>query len=235
MYLADHTHENAFIAFVLRGAYNEICTYRRLECKCGTAILHPAGETHKNQFCSRGGLVFSMEFGSHWLERFHRVPTRTFVREGRIFELGLQLYVRMSRGDWLGDFDLEEFALAITGDLAQLHSLQAGEARSRWMRHTLELVHGRACETLTLACIAESAGIHPTHLARQFRNVHGCTVGDYIRRLRVQRAATWLLETEEPISHIAQACGFADQSHLTRLFRSALGATPRQLRFFARH
>ena len=235
MYLADHTHENAFIAFVLSGGYNESCGYRRHECICGAAILHPAGETHRNLFSSRGGLVFSLEFGSSWVDRLDQVPTRTIGREGRIFELGLQLYLRLSRGGWLGAVDLEEFALAITGELAHVHALQAEEASSRWMKRTVEFLHGRACETMTLAGIAESAGVHPVHLARQFRKVHGCTVGDYIRRLRVQRAAVLLLETEEPISHIAQGCGFADQSHLTRLLKSALGATPRELRSSTRH
>lgn len=234
-YLGDHTHENPFIAFVLRGAYKENCGNQSHEYACGAAIFHSAGETHRDLFSASGGLVFSVEFGQGWTHQLDRIAPQSIERTGHIFGSGLRLYLRLTRCNWLIDFDLEEFAWFLTGGDARTGAPRITEARPRWMRCVLELLHDRACEPLTLACIAEAAGVHPVHLARQFRKVHGCTVGDYIRQLRVQRASEMLLNTDKSVSHIAHACGFADQSHLTRLLKARLDATPGQLRSSTRH
>ena len=63
----------------------------------------------------------------------------------------------------------------------------------------------------------------------------GQTYSDFVTRHRITRAKQMLLLTEDPIAEIALACGFADQSHLTRLFRRTVGRPPgvwrRQQRF----
>jgi AraC family transcriptional regulator len=48
----------------------------------------------------------------------------------------------------------------------------------------------------------------------------------HIIRLRLELAQRMMLSTEEPLSQIALACGLADQSHLSKLFRNELGETP---------
>jgi AraC family transcriptional regulator len=63
-----------------------------------------------------------------------------------------------------------------------------------------------------------------------FRRQNGCTVGEYVRRLRVDFALRQLSETENPLSEIAAAAGFADHSHLTRTFKAYLGLTPSEYR-----
>jgi AraC family transcriptional regulator len=56
--------------------------------------------------------------------------------------------------------------------------------------------------------------------------MHGCTVGDYIREVRVAFARRQLTTTDLPISGIALSCGFFDQSQLTRAFKRVTGRTP---------
>ena len=82
--------------------------------------------------------------------------------------------------------------------------------------------------------LADMVGVHPVHLARSFRAQHGCTVGEYIRQARVRDAALRLAATDEPIASIAVACGFADQSQLTRTFKRLTGRTPGAHRALAR-
>lgn len=67
-------------------------------------------------------------------------------------------------------------------------------------------------------------------LARQFRWHYGCTVGTYVRRLRVQYAARQLAATRTPLSDVAIAAGFCDQSHLCRVFRQVTGTSPGEFR-----
>jgi transcriptional regulator GlxA family with amidase domain len=67
-------------------------------------------------------------------------------------------------------------------------------------------------------------------LAATFRRIHRMPPGGYIRKPRVRWVADQLSGTEEPISRIAFRAGFADQAHLTRVFKAETGATPGRYR-----
>jgi AraC family transcriptional regulator len=83
---------------------------------------------------------------------------------------------------------------------------------------------------VTLAGAAAAGGVHPAHLAREFRVHYRTSVGSYVRGLRLAWAAQRLAGTNDPIADIAVEAGFADQSHFTRAFRSYSGLTPRAFR-----
>lgn len=69
------------------------------------------------------------------------------------------------------------------------------------------------------------AGLDRFALARHFRAAFGTSPYNYLVMRRLQRAR-WLLLQGVPLAEVAFACGFADQSHLTRQFRRAYGITP---------
>ena len=69
-------------------------------------------------------------------------------------------------------------------------------------------------------------GVHPVTLARAFRRTFGCTIGEYLRRLRIERAAEQLATGTQPLAEIALAAGFADQSHFSNVFRRRVGMSP---------
>jgi AraC family transcriptional regulator len=83
---------------------------------------------------------------------------------------------------------------------------------------------------LKLADIAEAVGVHPVHLAQTFHKSYRCTVGDYVRRLRIESTCRELATSEAPIVEIALAAGFCDQSHFTRTFKRLTGIAPSQYR-----
>ncbi len=78
--------------------------------------------------------------------------------------------------------------------------------------------------------IADAVRVSPSDLVRAFRAFHGIPIGSYARRLRVEWVARRLAETEEPIASLAHEAGFADQPHLTRVFRAITGLTPARYR-----
>jgi AraC family transcriptional regulator len=77
-----------------------------------------------------------------------------------------------------------------------------------------------------VAEIAASVGVHPAHLAREFRRHYGTTIGAYVRRLRLEWATARLAASDDTLSSIAFAAGFANQSHFTRAFKRHTGLTP---------
>jgi AraC-like DNA-binding protein len=78
--------------------------------------------------------------------------------------------------------------------------------------------------------LAALARLTPAHFGRAFRNSTGEPPHEYVIRRRIERARDLMLSTDAPLSDIAQECGLADQSHLTRLFRRLVGESPRAWR-----
>ena len=84
----------------------------------------------------------------------------------------------------------------------------------------------RFAEAITLDQIASTVGVHPGHLAREFRRYYRCTPGDYIRQLRVDRACRELSVGDNSLAEVALAAGFSDQSHFATAFKRHTGLTP---------
>ena len=102
----------------------------------------------------------------------------------------------------------------------------ARKSGNRWAERARRLIEEEFASPLSLGGIASAVGVHPVHLARQFRAAHGCTVGEYIRRVRVAFARRELVMTDKPIAEIALSAGFFDQSQLTKTFKRVTGRTP---------
>ena len=93
------------------------------------------------------------------------------------------------------------------------------------------LREGEHCgEALTVAEIAGSAAVSESECLRCFRSMIGATPMQYVRQLRVQRAAELLASTGERIADIGAACGFQETSYFARTFRALKGCTPSQYR-----
>lgn len=85
-------------------------------------------------------------------------------------------------------------------------------------------------ELTSPSALAKRSNLTLPRLNRMTKRLFGLTAGQLITKLRVAAASRMLLETRTPISEIALACGFFDQSAFTRAFRSATGVTPSQFR-----
>jgi AraC-like DNA-binding protein len=79
--------------------------------------------------------------------------------------------------------------------------------------------------SITLAQLARHVQRNPSYLIRLFRKATGLSPFAYLTQIRVGRAKQ-LLSRGHPTADVAQAVGFADQSHLTRRFRAIVGVTP---------
>lgn len=83
---------------------------------------------------------------------------------------------------------------------------------------------------LSLGHLAQLAGVSRAHLARVFRRELGTTPVAALRELRLSRAASLLARTNLPVQAVAEATGFADPFHFTRMFTTRFGQSPRTFR-----
>ncbi len=79
---------------------------------------------------------------------------------------------------------------------------------------------------IDLRVLAATCGLSATHFAKAFKGTVGMPPHRWLLKQRVERACDMLLNTGEPLEAIAAACGFADQSHMTRVFTRTIGTSP---------
>jgi AraC family transcriptional regulator len=79
---------------------------------------------------------------------------------------------------------------------------------------------------IDLKTLAAACGLSPAHFAKGFKRTVGMPPHRWLIKRRVERACDLLMHSGEPLEAIALACGFADQSHMTRVFTKAIGTPP---------
>jgi AraC family transcriptional regulator len=100
----------------------------------------------------------------------------------------------------------------------------------RQLARALEYIRAHLGEDLSLGAVARQIGFSPYHFARLFRRATGAGLHQVVLRERVAHARRLLAGTGLPLANVAVEAGFADQSHLTLVFRRHLGLTPRAFR-----
>lgn len=98
------------------------------------------------------------------------------------------------------------------------------------IRRAIDFVEAHFARDIGLVEIAAAAALSPSQLSVLFRRATGLSPYAYVVDRRLTAAARLLCETEVPIAAIALDCGFADQQHMTRLFRTRRRTTPLALR-----
>ena len=207
--LTPHAHEEDSLTLVVQGSVVEEAGHASIAAGPGWSAMRPRGVSHTNRFGPQGAVVL----GVFPLEQtFEELPRRwLWTGSARAYRAGLRL---------LGG---EEEALTeLMGEIEPAGRLDRGAACQA--RRLLE------DQDAPIGEIARRLGLHPVYLARQFRAAYGLSLRDYRLVLRVRRAADRVLATGATLRRIAHECGFADQSHMCRVFRAVAGWSPGTLR-----
>lgn len=227
--LERHTHEQATICAVQRGSFTEYYPGRAVACDARTLKLTPAGEPHWNRFdaVATRGLRIDVDTAQFQSDTSVRrlLDERVFVRAEAFAPLMRGITREIAQWDEYSSISLESLLLELLARLGRGARLR-GDHPPAWLARADEMVRSLYRERLTVAGLAAEVGVEPTTLARGFRRIHGCTVGQRIRQLRLDYAARELLASRAPIASIAVRAGFYDQSHFSNAFRSRFGTTP---------
>ena len=91
---------------------------------------------------------------------------------------------------------------------------------------TLGYIDDHLDEPLRIPDLAARAGLSPFQFDQRIRTVFGFSAGQYLSRLRIDRACDRLRHSDAPLSELALECGYADQAAFTRQFHKTVGLTP---------
>lgn len=96
----------------------------------------------------------------------------------------------------------------------------------RRLHRVSDYIYGHLNEELDLDRLAEIACLSPHHWHRIYRAVHGETLAATVKRLRLQKAAADLVQTDLPVEAIAQRSGYPNVQSFNRTFKAVYGLPP---------
>ena len=133
-------------------------------------------------------------------------------------------------GDMHDAYRCLEQAMAL---LRQAHACQdcatrhAGSGLTHWQTRRLDqYICDNLAASIRTCDLAAQLSLSSSHFSHVFKQTFGITPLAYVARKRIEAAREMMLATDQPLTHIAHAHGFCDQSHFTRTFRRETGLSP---------
>jgi len=230
-FLPRHVHEESYLTFVLAGGYRERSNGRTRSCAERSLVLHPAGDTHEDDFAERPtrclNVVVAPAFTARLGDAAAPLQRGDVVAGSAVASVGTRITAELRRADAAAPLIVEGLLLELFGALSRV--VPDDRRTPAWLEEAHGLIARRFAEKLRLADVAAAVGVHPAHLARAFRRRYGVSVGERVRALRLEWARDEVARGTALATVAAQA-GFTDQSHFTKAFTRAFGAPPSDFR-----
>ena len=105
----------------------------------------------------------------------------------------------------------------------------AGKKIPAWAKELKEIIQDQIDTNLSLSLkeISKELDVNPSYLSREFsKYFDNLSFGEYIRKLRIEKAIQLLQSSNTLLTEIAYLTGFSDQSHFTRIFKKNIGENP---------
>jgi AraC family transcriptional regulator len=233
--MPPHDHEYASLNIVVGGDITEKIGRGERRYVRGHASFCPAGVVHSQDFGASGARQIIFRPQDAWLDYLADckldLSASPFAGSMVFQQLGDRLRDEMQSDDAFSAMAREGIMLEIVAAFGRSGTAPASVAEPpAWLRRARAFLHENVSSSLSMTRIAQAAGRHEIHLAREFKRFFGLSVGNYLRRLRTERAAMLLAQSRTDLTDIALACGFSSHSHLCREFKARYGVTPSQYR-----
>jgi AraC family transcriptional regulator len=221
-----HYHENAHISFVLSGGNLERRKNYEIERLPGKITFYYSGEYHQSTNIMNFSSHINLELEQQFLKEFDvdESDLDTAIKNSPDAKfLLLQVHREFAAND-------DSSAISIRMLLLDLldHSLYFQEKLKShaWVDKMEQILRSNWDQHLSLKDLATSLNMHPVTVSRQFHKYYHCTLGEYVRKLKIEKALSLIKTSTQSLTGIAFECGFADQSHFTRTFKRLTGFLP---------
>lgn len=217
-----HYHDNAYFTFILQGNVTEGNRKETYNCSGGSLIFHNWQDPHYNikpEGYTRG---FHIEILPGWFDKLSfnidSLHGSYIISNPDIKFLFYRIFNESKVASALSQVAIEDLLLKIFSFMLRMDEKRS-RSKPEWVEKVTEILNDDHSEPLCLEHLSKSLGIHPVHLSRDFPKYFQCNIGDYIRKLKIERSMSLLSNKELSLTEIAYICGFSDQSHFIRCFK----------------
>jgi len=227
-----HYHENPYFTFVLSGGSVEKRNKLSVECAPGQALFYNCREPHRNMNYQPFSRNFNVEFDNNWLNDFGLTPSASHVSS--IFRtdntdlklLLLKVFREYKQMDSCSEITIQSIGLQLISLIRK--ERKPGYNLPAWSNTLREILHDCWYRNLSLKELSGVLQIHPVTISKNFPRFFNCTLGEYIRKIKINKSLSMIKKGDQTLTEVAYSCGFADQSHFTRVFKQLTGFLPTQ-------
>ncbi|MCP3019994.1 AraC family transcriptional regulator [Cupriavidus basilensis] len=233
---ARHTHEQFGIGVIWQGAHRSHSGRGMVEAGPGDMIMVNPGEVHDGMPIGDAGRSWRMLYFdpaciarasldlSEGRTRQCEFPNPV-VSDAAVAACFQQLYLLATAGAG-SDLQREAMLLALLARVAEPGLVRSAGAQAGAIDRARSLIDDDPAAPVSLAELAEVAGLSRFQLLRAFSKATGLTPHAYLLQRRIHLARA-LIAQGKALADAAAASGFADQSHMTRMFVRQYGVSPR--------
>lgn len=224
-----HYHDTSHLSFILKGGMVDKRQSYEIERSAGDLMFFYEGEPHQSIYKLFPITNITIELNTSFLQQnsINESDLRDSVTNNPLTKfIMLKIFKELLINDVFSDCSVELLLL----DLISERKRSTCQTHPKWIGIILELLNDQWNEPLMLKDLAKAADIHPTTISTHLPKYISCTLGEYRRRLRTERALQLIKNSNLSLTEIAHQCGFSDQSHFTRTFKHLTGFLPRYYR-----
>lgn len=221
-----HYHETTHFSFVLNGGVVDKRKNFDAERLSGELMFFHAGEPHQSIYkgfpCKNVNIELESDF---FQDNFiTEADFKSSIEKNPNAKLTLlKIYKELSVNDEFSGCSAEMLLL----NLLEIRSVSKN-ARPKWIKVILELLNDKWNEEISLNDLAIAANVRPKTISKYFPKYFACTLGEYRRRLKIEKSLSLIKTSKLSLTEIAYQCDFFDQSHFTRTFKQLTGFLPKQ-------
>jgi AraC family transcriptional regulator len=220
-----HYHENSHLSFVLEGGMVDKRKNSEAERLPGELLFFHAGEPHRSINKVFPAKNINLEIESNFFTEnaiTESVIITSIKRNPNAKFIMLKIYKELLIADDFSDASIKMLLLNL---IKQTNT--AKNTYPDWITIIYELLNDKWNEELTLKDLSRAANVHAVTISKHFPKYFSCTLGEYRRRLKIEKSLRLIKTSTLSLTEIAYECGFFDQSHFTRTFKELTGFLPR--------
>ncbi len=224
-----HSHDDMHLSLILQGGNLESRKKDDIQVSPGKIIAYRENEIHRNRFTSFPSKNLNLELKKEFFikndlsfDNFNTSETKSIDAYLNLIKIYRELHINdLYTTDTI---DLTLKSLFTDNNTSSFMPL--------WLKQLREIIEDRWNEFISLDELALLLNVHPVTISKYFKKYYKGTLGDYMRKIKVQKALHFLFHTKMSITEIAFACGFSDHSHMIRTFKIYVGFNPKSIRKF---
>lgn len=221
-----HYHETTHLSFVLSGGVIDKRRTSEVVRTSGELMFFYSGETHQSIYKGFPVRNINIELESAFFRNnaISESDFKTSLAESTNAKFTLlKIYNELSKND---EFTSQSVELLLLGLIDNQNSRR--KPHPAWLNKLVELLNDNWNEDISVSDMAAAVNVHPKTISKHFPRYFACTLGEYRRRIRIEKALALIKSSNLSLTDIAYQCGFYDQSHFTGIFKELTGFRPKQ-------
>jgi len=223
-----HSHENAHITLFLKGGTLEKRKQANHSVSTGSIIFYHSDELHLNSDTQLPSTNINIEIEASLFREFDMTEAmleKAITDNAHTKFMILKMYRECLQQDIFSADNIRMLFAQLPGTLD--HREQFLKAPP-WVKRLYELLNDSWDENPGLKQLAGILTVNPITISKHFPRYFGCTLGEYMRRLKINRSLALVQNPALSLTDVSMQCGFSDQSHFIRTFKEQTGFLPRQ-------